>query len=1201
VSLYRGDFLKGFSTRDSTDFEDWQFLRAESYRRDLGTILDKLIGILSARGAFENALDYASRWIAIDPLHEGAHRKLMELYTWAGFRSAALRQYQECARLLREELDSEPLESTVSLYEAIRQGHVPQPPNPRAAEKLRPTAGGPDDAKSKPSEEGIVSAAETATEYRQRLATVLVVLLRRGESRGFASVVETGIRPNEVQLIDSSSHRAVVVFGGSRTREGDPESALRAAFKLRRAIHAQGWETTVGVNTGNVYMAPATEGQPPDIVAGGTTVSKAFQLAVAAADGQILVSESVYRFTRESCVYEPSEKSRRRKDEISYRALRPALQPRKSYGIEGMLARLIGREYEMLRLEGAVHSLLRGDGGILGLVGEAGVGKSRLLSELRSYALQSVPGGETIRWMEGRCLQQNQTTAYRPFVEMIEQFFGRTADTGRADLQASIERTIAEMQRLEVLPSGSTNAIFRVFSKLLRLENGGESVEKTEAQRAEAVRLETMSGIRSFLQGLAVSRPLVLIFEDLHWADGASMDLIFHMMESVETSQMLIICVYRPDRKHRCSTIPSVAAAKFPDRYVELHPRSLTPEQAHDMAKSLLQTDELRDEVRHKLLESTQGLPFFIEVMTQSLIDTGTLSFDGGQWTIEPGAGSTLPQPIQQVILGRIDTLPQALRNCLDVASTIGRVFPRRLLEAVLETKQNTEEILWELQDVALIYQERVVPEEEYSFRHVLTREALYESIPPRRRRALHALVAETMEALYAETIEPHVEQLAYHWERAREVERAIGYLFRAGIKALKHYANEEVISFLRRGLDLLEEIPDSEEKLRRELEFRTALGIPLVPVYGHSSDEVMDVYRRALDICEQVGDRVQLFHCLHGIRRIYLARAEYKRCEAISRRMFEVSLHIDQPEFPPRGNVAHAETLFQMGRLREAVDIAKGGVRLTHGQRADRHILLFGNDTRVVGLMVQAASLTFLGLPDRATRVEKECISRARDIGHPFTLCAALLYAGLSHYHLGDSSGVLKLSDEIFTIAVRESFSLFVAGAEVLGGWAEVMTKRSGDGIPRIRRGYADYGVLHGEILMRITAAALAEALERTGNPVAGIAPIENEIERSVANGGDIWLPLLYRLRGKLFRLSGEDDGEVVGSFRTAIEIARQYGVRLEVLRSSLELADLLLGQGSSHTARKTLESACAGFESDCNIPEVANARLRLEELTDS
>lgn len=1196
VALYRGDFLKGFSTRKSADFEDWQFLTAESYRRDLGTMLEKLVGMLSARGLFQKAIDYASRWIALDPLHERAHMRLMELYARAGFRSAALRQYQECTRILREELGCEPLESTASLYETIREGNIPEYSLDHGGNGLNPLPGLSSRGQLEvPGEK--IKPEEGAPEYRQRLATVIVLLLRKGASQGFAELIETTMRSNDAQITERSSHRVVVVLGGSQTREGDPESALRIVFKLRKDIHARGWEITVGVNIGNVYMASSDRGNPPDIVAAGVTVSAAFQLAANATDGQILVSGSVYRFTRDSWTYAPWDKAVGLDNEVSYRALRPAPRPQKTRGIEGLRTRLIGREYEMLRLRGAVQSLLRGNGGIVDLIGEAGIGKSRLLSELHA-ALLSFTDGDAIRWLEGRCLQQSQATAYRPFIEMVEQLFGWTADTARTDFLERIEKTIAEMNRHNSIPRGYTDMLSRMFSKLLGLYGDEGSLERAADHRGEAMHRETISGIRTFLQALSIDQPLIVIFEDLHWADGASMDMLFHLMESVKTSRMLIICGHRPDRKRRCSAIPSVAGAKFPDRFVELHLKRLSPEQSQDMAKSLLQTGDLPDEIQSALLEGTEGVPFFIEEITQSFIDTGALYFNGSSWTLNPKARSVLPQPIQQVVLGRIDTLPHALRTCLDAASVIGSAFSRRLLEYILEMDTQTEELLWELQDIGVIYQERVIPEEEFSFRHVLTREAVYDSIPPQRRRVLHATVAEAMETLYASSLELFVEQLALHYERARKVDRAIGYLYRAGTKALMHYANEEAISFLSRGLDLLQEIPDSREKLKRELEFRTALGIPLVPIYGHGSEEVMDVYQKALDICEQVGDNIQLFHCLHGIRRFYLVRGELDRCEVISRRIFDLTKHIERPEFVSRGNMVHAETLFNSGKIREAVELAAEGARCSRGEREDLHISLFGNATEVLCLAVQATSLSFLGFPERAALVESESVKKARDIGHPFTLCAALLYSGFSRYHLGDSEGELLLADELFELASKEQFTLFIAAADIFGGWAAAMAKNSVDACISIRRVYSDYGPHHRGIMMRFAAALLAEALERTGDPMAGIEPVENEIEKSASAGGNVWLPTLYRLRGKLYNLAGEDLSKVSSSYQKGIEIAQRYGVRLEALRSSLELADLLWEHGSKQIALKTAKNASSIFESDCTIPEVVDARRHLEKL---
>ena len=245
--------------------------------------------------------------------------------------------------------------------------------------------------------------------------------------------------------------------------------------------------------------------------------------------------------------------------------------------------------------------------------------------------------------------------------------------------------------------------------------------------------------MRDFLVALARRRPLVLVLEDLHWADSLSLDLISLLMEALPLAPLLLLCVYRPEREHKCWHLGTLAARKCPSCYSELHLRELTPEQSRQLVESLLTIDSLPAVVKELILERSRGNPFFVEEVVRSLIDAGMVYHDQGAWRARDDLDQIqVPESIQSVILSRVDRLQRELKGVLESAAVIGRLFRRRLLEHTTREAIEMERALAELEDRQLIYQERVIPEEEYSFRHVLLQETVYEGILRSRRAGLH-------------------------------------------------------------------------------------------------------------------------------------------------------------------------------------------------------------------------------------------------------------------------------------------------------------------------------------------------------------------------------------------------------------------------------------------------------------------------------
>ncbi len=765
------------------------------------------------RGEFDLAISRGRRWLELDPLHESAHVQLMKLHSWAGQRSAALRQYDACVRTLNEQVDASPLEETTQLYEAIKAGRVPV--SPVAPDLELPVHGRED--RADPDAPALVGAKDQAPPAsmgeENRLVTVLSVDTGRTEE---GTQLPAGAEPFRVSPLLSGAEDVLATFGGhverstgrgfvavfgkERTHETDPELAVRAAIELRARADELGLCTAAGINTGGVYFRGAGPKAGWEMASRGRVVNLTRRLASEAGIGQIWVGESTYRHTRHAFAFTPLSLSPEGAvgPVAAYRVRKLLPEPKKTRGIEGLRADLIGRDRELSTLREALDAVCRGKGQMVSLIGETGVGKSRLVSELKSH-LKDKP---EILWLEGRCLEMGRGAGYWPFLDIFRQYAARCTEEGEDADAGRIMSSIQELAGRGDMSAERAGEMAPLLRNLLSLPLDEEEDRSLKAAPPEQIRTRTFVAVQDYFLALSRRQPLVLVFEDLHWADSLSLDLISLLMEALADAPLLLLCVYRPERDHKCWHLSAIAERKCRERYAELHLRELTMQQSQQMVESLLRINDLPPSAKDLILDKSQGNPFFVEEVVRSLIEQGWVYRQGEFWRAREEIDSIdVPETVQSVVMGSVGALEDDLREVLQIASVAGRLFRRRLLEGVTLQGTDLASALLELEDRGLIYEERAIPEEEYSFRHVLTQEAFYQNIPPDRRDLLHREVAEAIETLYPEGLDEYYDQLAHHYDRGGHIGKALEYLSKAGDRAKRSSANEEAISLYQAAI----------------------------------------------------------------------------------------------------------------------------------------------------------------------------------------------------------------------------------------------------------------------------------------------------------------------------------------------------------------------------------------------------------------
>jgi DNA-binding SARP family transcriptional activator len=881
--LYRDDFLAGFTLPDSPDFDRWQWLEGEKLRGELASALVRLVRGHSALGEFSHAIAYARRWVALDPLDEQAQRGLMQLYAWNGERSAALSQYQMAARLLDQELNVEPDLATRRLEQSIRAGRLAPPPSAEQMAMTQGRAGRP--AAAEPVNAGedelrMVTVLSAGLQWSEHVNDDLDVLVAQTEQ--LLAMARAACVPYAGRVERAAGGNVLALFGLDRIHEDDAERAVRAALAIQEASRGQSLPVQIGVNTGLAFCIRPGPGAPADAQLMGMTVNLAAQLRDHAGSGGILVGGAAHRPTRGVFDYAALELALPGFSQrvTAYRVLRLSSQPVKARGVEGLVAPLIGRDAEMEVLRSVRSQVYAGRGQVVLISGAAGVGKSRLVGELRKEC-RPRPGEpqSPLLWLEGRCLELATATSYWPVVDMLRDYLARDYLAGDylaganaaadADDGALADRLSATLQALAGrgdLTAEQVEEIGPVLARLLSLRCGTAWDERGQRIDARQVRRRTCDAVLMFVSALARESPVVLVFEDLHWADTPSLDLIGALMQGLASAALLLVGVYRPEQAQAGDPLLALSQQYCPDRCTALHLHELDPEQSRQLLALLLAIEQLPEQTRALILGKAQGNPFFLEEIVRGQIDSGLLFRRGDSWRARAEIAALVPpETVQSVILGRVDRLPAEQKRLLQAAAVMGRFFQRRLLTALVPAGFDLDAALAVLAAAALIYQERAIPEVEYSFRHVLVQDAIYQAMPARRRAPLHRQVAEAIEGLNAGRLRAHVEQLAYHYDLGGPPEKAVEYLVRAGEKAQDSYSNDEAISYYRRGLARLDAFAAAAWSEADQWRLAALKGLGIVAWNTSNLVESEVHFRCAIDLAQTMTVRPRELASLYG------------------------------------------------------------------------------------------------------------------------------------------------------------------------------------------------------------------------------------------------------------------------------------------------------------------------------------------------
>jgi class 3 adenylate cyclase/tetratricopeptide (TPR) repeat protein len=712
-----------------------------------------------------------------------------------------------------------------------------------------------------------------STAMGERLDPELVIEIMNG-AFAFLNVAVAKYDGTVARLMGDA---VLAFFGAPVAHEDDAERAVRAGLEIQaaakdygQAIKAQygvDFNVRVGINTGLAVLAVVGDEIKTEYTAMGDTTNVASRLQGAAAPGTVHISAGTYHLVKELFEFRPRgaiEVKGKSAPIETYEVLAPRAVPGNVRGLEGLTSPLVGRAAELQLVHDKVEEVRGGRGALVAVIGEAGLGKSRLLAEVRETA--TADSQPPVGWLEGRALSYEQAVTYYPWRQVIRQAIG--AREGEAP--EAVREKLRGDPGCSTMPGGD----LRFLEVMLSVESDA-TLEAVTGLGSDALVDHITEATRGYICARADLMPTVVVFDDLHWADTASLDLLLNVAELVEKWPLLIICLLRPDKDAPIWSAIESVRNKLGTRYTEIVLEPLDASHAQELLGNLLYVEDLPESVRELILSKAEGNPFFVEEVIRALIDSGYIVQENNHWrATREIVNVAIPDTLAGVLSARIDRLPDNTKHVAQTAAVLGRIFAHSALVATCAAAPPPERI----DDVephlgVLTYEELVRervhdPELEYIFKHALTQEAAYELLLLRRRKELHRRAGEVLERLHPEQQDELASALAYHFRHGEEWQRAADYAMRAGAQAVKVYALREALEHYEHAYEALTKLPEARaEQLCDAILGWTRAAFKLKPYR-----EVVNRLEEAEKIARELKDEARLAQILHWIANVYIS-----------------------------------------------------------------------------------------------------------------------------------------------------------------------------------------------------------------------------------------------------------------------------------------------------------------------------------------
>ena len=838
------------------------------------------------------------------------------------------------------------------------------------------------------------------------------------------------------------------------------------------------------------------------------------------------------------------------------------------------LTALVGREEELELLLRRWAKAKTGEGQVVLLSGEAGIGKSRLTAALLER-LATEPHTR-LRYF---CSPQHTDSAFYPIIGQMERAAGLTHD----------DTPPAKLDKLDLLlaPTSTSKQEAALFAEMLSLPNDGRypALELPPPQR----RQRTLEALIAQIEALTRSAPVLMIFEDAHWTDPTSLEAFGRAVDRIRTLRVLLIVTYRPEFEPPWIGRPHVTALTI-NRWAE---RDIDA-----MIDGVVGNKHLPASVRQDIIERSDGIPLFVEEMTKAVLEAANEGTAERVVAVIPSPSVAVPASLHASLMARLDRLGPA-KELAQIGAAIGREFSHGLMAAVAgKPEAEVQPALDRLVAAGLLFRQGSPPHATYLFKHALVQDAAYGTLLRGPRQELHARIAAATETGMPERVEREPELLAYHYAEAGQPDTAAGYWLAAGRLAARRSANSEAVAHLRRGIAAVRGLPETVERNRLELALQLALGPALLSSRGFGDAEASTGYQRAAELARRLGDDRDRFAATWGLWITIRAKSASDhmrlRLQYLGE-MVEAAERTGDAELLLQAHHSSWSTRIWNGEFASASEHVRSGLALYDPERHRHHALMYGgHDPGVCGNGQGAVALWALGWPDRAVQSARESIVLGETLDHLPSLLHSLWFATSVYFLRRQAADVLACSARLLALGSEHGLKLYEAIGGVFHGWALIEQLDAQAGLAELRAAVATYATT-AHVNLDLYRAILAEAELRAGNFEEGTAVLIQG-ERST---DEWWRAGYLRLRGDLLLRGPNDDrGAAERLYRQAISVAAGQQAKSLELRAATSLAMLLGEQGRRSEGYAVLAPVYGWFTEGFGTLDLKEAKALLGEL---
>ena len=976
-------------------------------------------------------------------------------------------------------------------------------------------------------------------------------------------------------------------FGYPTAHEDDAARAVNTALDILARIPAisvdgNRLQVRIGIHTGLVVVGEVGQGIRREQLAMGEAPNIAARLQSEANPETIVISDSTRKLIAGQFAVE----------DLGSRTLKGLSRPMQIFRVLGKskvvsrfqamssthgLTSFVGRERELELIRAAWGQALEGNGSTILLRGQAGIGKSRLLEWAAHFAL-----GQLHEVFAAQCSPYQMNSPLYPILEMIER---------RAGFEQGLSAA-GKLDLLEQFSAGRGVSLEQATSALASLLSVPTLDRYPAIDLPPARRMQwTISVLADVLLYSVDGSPVLLLIEDLHWADPSTLDLLAEIAMRQKFLPVLMVCTARPEFD---------AAVFDAGSCLQIHVKALPPSDTRALVARVVGPKPLPLPLLEELVTRTSGIPLFIETVTRTIIDAGILRETEDRYELigqlPPGL---IPATVQDSLMGRIDRLGTD-RVVAQLAATIGRESSFELLQAVLgKSAEDLKAALIHLVELEIVLENGIPPSSTYTFRHALFQDAAYGSLLRATRQEFHGKIAEALIHRFPDMAEIKPELLARHYEGAGRTAEAIVGWMKAGSQAQQRSALRECTAYLQKAIALLETLPaEDATRMRTEMEAQLALATALMATIGWGSREAEAACIRARDLCESLGNQQGYLGALWGLWTVYFLRGTMSPALAAARQVLATALATGDPSLEVVGRQAVGYTSYFIGELAEAREHTERAMVLYNPDRERALATAFQLPLTFACGNCLMMSLWFMGYPERAEQVRQQAWAMVEALNIHACTAYAMGNVLMIHYARRDLAAIQHTAEQMYAHCDEGGYLLWSAQARIYRGWVQAMSGNVEAGIDEMKAGLESYRLTGSDLMKTQFCLMMAEAQSRARRPGEALAALSRGLRYVEESQERAFEPELHRLRGEILIDQGATSaGEA--SLKRAIEAAQSQQARMLGLRAALPLAKFLRDQGRKAGVAPLLQPIVDSFEEGHETPELIEASAILQSLS--